>query len=58
MTEVGLGEKVESVRDKVGLGDTDLLNAWRTVNVRVYRCSGRLSSYTYYRRKPKRLVIE
>ncbi len=25
MTEVALGEKVESVRAKVGLGDTDLL---------------------------------
>lgn len=48
MTEVGLGEKVESVRAKVGLGNTDLLNAWRTVNVRVCRFSGRLSSHILF----------
>jgi len=40
--EVGLGEKVDAVRAKVGLGDTDLLNAWRTVNVRACHFDGYL----------------
>ncbi len=48
MTEVAFGDKVDEVRKKVGLDGLDLLNAWRTVNVKVCRLSGRPSSYILF----------
>lgn len=58
MPEVGLGETVNSVRAKVGLGDTDLLNAWRTVNVRARSFGRRFPLlHLYHRQKPERLVV-